>query len=91
MSRIDIRHSHSLPKAKARKAIEEVAKKLAERFEMAWDWEGDVLNFSRSGVDGQIELGAKDLHVHAKLGFLTAMFKDPIESEIKRVLKERFE
>ncbi|HQQ58616.1 MAG TPA: polyhydroxyalkanoic acid synthase, partial [Thermomonas sp.] len=25
-----------------------------------------------------------------KLGFLAAMFKDPIESEIKRVLQEKF-
>ena len=90
MSKIDIRHPHSLPKAKARKAIEEVAKKLAEKFDMDYGWEGDTLNFSRSGVDGQIELGPKDLHVHAKLGFLTAMFKEPIEGEIKRVLKEKF-
>ena len=90
MSRIDIRHAHSLPKAKARKAIEEVAKKLAERFQMEWSWTDDVLNFSRSGVDGHIVLGPDELHVHAKLGFLTAMFKDPIESEIKRVLKEKF-
>ena len=70
MSRIDIRHAHSLPKAKARKAIEEVAKKLAEKFDMDYDWDGDTLNFSRSGVEGAIELAAKDLHVHAKLGFL---------------------
>ena len=90
MSRIDIRHAHDLSKAKARKAIEEVAKKLAERFEMDWDWEGDILNFSRSGVDGHIALEPKALHVYAKLGFLTAMFKDPIENEIKRVLQERF-
>ena len=90
MSRIDIRHPHALPKAKAKKAIDEVAKKLAERFQMECAWDGDILNFARSGVDGQIELGKDDLHVHAKLGFLTAMFKDPIESEIKRVLKERF-
>ena len=90
MSRIDIRHPHSLPKAKARKAIEDVAKKLAEKFDMDYGWDGDILNFSRSGVDGAIELAAKDLHVHAKLGFLTAMFKDPIESEIRRVLKEKF-
>ena len=90
MSKIDIRHAHSLPKAKARKAIEEVAKKLAERFQMEWSWNGDVLNFSRSGVDGHIELAPNDLHVQAKLGFLTAMFKDPIENEIKRVLEERF-
>lgn len=90
MSRIDIRHAHALPKAKARKAIEEVAKKLAERFQMDWDWDGDVLNFSRSGVDGHIALEPKALHVSAKLGFLTAMFKEPIENEIKRVLSERF-
>ena len=90
MSRIDIRHAHSLPKAQARKAVEEVAKKLAEKFDMAYGWEGDTLNFSRSGVDGHIALEPKGLHVHAKLGFLTAMFKDPIENEIRRVLKERF-
>ena len=90
MSRIDIRHAHSLPKAKARKAVEEVAKKLAEKFEMDYGWDGDTLNFSRSGVDGHIALEAEALHVQAKLGFLTAMFKDPIENEIKRVLKEKF-
>ena len=90
MSRIDIRHPHALPKAKAKKAIDEVAKKLAERFQMECAWDGDILNFTRSGVDGQIELGKDDLHVHAKLGFLTAMFKEPIEGEIKRVLKEKF-
>jgi putative polyhydroxyalkanoate system protein len=90
MSRIDIRHAHTLPKAKARKAIEEVAQTLAERFEMIYGWNGDTLRFSRSGVDGEIALAPKELHVHAKLGFLTAMFKEPIESEIKRVLKEKF-
>ena len=54
MSRIDIRHPHSLSKAKARKAVEDVARKLAEKFDMDYGWEGDTLNFSRSGVDGHI-------------------------------------
>ena len=90
MSRIDIRHAHSLPNGKARKAIEEVAGKLAERFQMDWEWDGDVLNFSRSGVDGHIALEPDALHVTARLGFLMAMFKEPIENEIKRVLQERF-
>ena len=67
-----------------------IVKKLAEKFDMDYGWDGDILNFSRSGVDGHIALEAKELHVHAKLGFLTAMFKEPIESEIKRVLKEKF-
>ena len=90
MSRIEIRHAHTLPKAKARKAIEDVAQKLAERFEMGYGWNGATLRFPRSGVDGEIALLPRELHVHAKLGFLTAMFKEPIESEIRRVLKEKF-
>ena len=90
MPSIDIHHDHSKTPKQARKAIEDVARKLAEKFDMDYGWDGDILNFSRSGVDGAIELAAQELHVHAKLGFLTAMFKDPIESEIRRVLKEKF-
>lgn len=90
MSRIDIRHAHALSKAQARKAVDEVARKLRERFEVDCAWEGDVLHFSRAGVDGQIEVQDKALRVHAKLGFLAAMFKEPIEAEIRRVLQEKF-
>lgn len=90
MSGIDIHHPHSLPLPKARKAIEEVAEKLAERFDFTWEWDADTLHFSRSGVDGRIALSPKDLHVTAKLGFLVAIFKDSIEQEIRRVLDERF-
>ena len=90
MSHIDIRHSHSLPPKQARKAVQEVAEKLGERFGMDYAWDGDTLNFSRSGVDGHIALAPDELHVTAKLGFLLAALKGPIEQEIRRVLKERF-
>jgi len=90
MSTIDIRHSHTLSNDKARKAVEEVAKKLAERFEFDYEWDGDHLNFTRSGVDGRISLAPKELRVTAKLGFLVSAFRGPIESEIRRVLDERF-
>lgn len=90
MPGIDIRHAHSMPKAKARKAIEDVARKLAERFDIEYAWDGDVLNFNRSGVDGKIALEPKQLHVSAQLGFLLSALKGPIESEIRRVLDERF-
>lgn len=90
MSGIDIRHTHTLKPAEARKAVEELAAKLADRFEMDYGWEGDRLLFNRSGVDGFIALGAKDLHISAKLGFLLSAFRGPIEQEIRRVLDERF-
>lgn len=90
MSHIDIHHAHSLTHKQARKAVEEVALKLADRFGMDHHWDGDVLHFRRSGVDGHIAIEPKQLHVTAKLGFLLAAMKGPIEQEIRRVLGEKF-
>lgn len=90
MAGIDITHPHSLPPAEARNAVESVARKLSERFDMKYGWEGDRLNFSRSGVDGAIALLPDQLHVTAKLGFLLSAMQGPIEAEIRRVLAEKF-
>ena len=91
MSGIDIRHAHSLPIDQARQAVEQVAQKLSERFDVTCDWQGDTLHFSRSGVDGRIALEPRQLHVTATLGFLLSALKGPIEAEIRRVLAERFQ
>jgi len=90
MAGIDITHPHSLPPAKARTAVEAVAKKLSERFDMKYSWDSDTLNFSRSGVEGAIALLPQSLHVTAKLGFLLSAMQGPIEAEIRRVLSEKF-
>ncbi len=91
MPSIDIEHTHSKTPAQARKALASVAAKLAERFQMDFGWEGDTLKFTRSGVDGQIALAPKKLHVTAQLGFLLSALKGPIEAEIRRVLDEKFD
>ena len=90
MPSIDIRHAHSLPPAKARKAVDEVARKLSERSGVDCEWDKDTLSFERSGVEGKIALKPKQLHVTAQLGFLLSALKGPIEAEIRRVLEERF-
>lgn len=90
MPGIDIHHAHSLPPAKARKAVEEVAIKLGEKFGLDYRWEGETLHFVRSGVDGRIALAPEQLHVTAKLGFLLSALQAPIEAEIRRVLKDKF-
>ncbi len=90
MPSIDIQHDHSKTHKQARKAVEDVAKKLAERFDMEYAWDGDTLNFVRSGVDGHIELMPQALRVTADLGFFLSALKGPIESEIRRVLAEKF-
>ena len=91
MPSIDIKHDHSKTPKQARKALEDVAKKLSERFDMDYGWDGDTLNFSRSGVEGKIALLADNLQVTATLGFLLSAMKGPIEAEIRRVLSEKFD
>lgn len=89
MSTIDISHAHSLPADQARTAIEEVAKKLEERFDVSSQWDGPILRFSRSGVDGAIELQQSAVRVTAELGFLLSAMKGMVESEIQRVLADK--
>lgn len=91
MPSINIEHSHTKTPAQARKALETVAAKLSERFDMDYGWEGDALKFNRSGVDGRIDLSPSKLHVTAQLGFLLSALKGPIEAEIRRVLDEKFD
>ena len=57
MSDIDIRHPHAMPAKQVRKAVEQVAGKLSERFGLDCNWEGDTLHFHRSGVDAFRRLG----------------------------------
>ena len=89
MSTIEIRHPHTLPPPQARQAVEDFAIKLGQRFGLDYRWEGDVLHFKRSGVDGRIALLPGELHVSAKLGLLFAAMKGSIEQEMRRVLAER--
>lgn len=90
MASIDIHHAHSLAPAKARQAVQEVADKLTERFGVDSHWDGDILHFTRAGIDGHIALAPQELHLTAQLGFLFGAMKGPIETEIRRVLGERF-
>lgn len=91
MPSIDIKRSHSRPLAEARRKVQHVAEHLAEKFDLRWRWEGNELHFERSGVDGHIKVGAKQVHVTANLGFLLSALRGPVEREIHRYLDEEFD
>lgn len=90
MSHIDIRKSHDKSPKAAKAAVDRVAAHIAEKFDIQCAWEGNTLEFSRSGVDGHITLSRDEIHVRATLGFLMGMLKAPIENEIHRYLDEEF-
>lgn len=90
MASIDIRRKHGLSLKQAKAAVTKTASAIGKKFGIESEWDGNTLNFSRGGVNGEIAVTTSEVHVHAELGFLMGAMKPMIEKEIERVLDEHF-
>jgi putative polyhydroxyalkanoate system protein len=90
MAVIDIRRTHGRSIKEAKAAVERVAKAIAKEYGIGHEWDGNVLNFGRTGVTGTISVAKHDVHIHAELGFLMGALKNVIEREIVRKLDDEF-
>ena len=86
MAHINIHRKHSLGLAKARKVAWQWAEEVEKKFDMECSvLEGqtsDTVEFTRSGVTGQLIVAADHFDLQAKLGFLLGAFAKTIEGEI---------
>ena len=90
MPDIHIHRNHALGLAKAR----EVALQWAEEAEKKFDMEctilegdtSDTVEFTRSGVKGELVVAPDHFQLDAKLGFLLGAFSKTIETEIENNL-----
>jgi putative polyhydroxyalkanoate system protein len=90
MSKIDIRRKHGKSLKAARSAVEKTASAIGKKFGIQSEWDGDTLNFHRSGGSGQIRVTKTEVRVTAELGFLMSALKPMIESEIENQLDANF-
>jgi putative polyhydroxyalkanoate system protein len=90
MAAIDIRRKHGKSLKDARAAVERVAKAVAKEYGFTHAWDGNTLEFSRSGATGAITVARSEVHIRAELGFLMSALKPVIESEITRKLDAEF-
>ncbi len=90
MANIHITQAHKLPMAEAKKAAQKVADSFAQKFDVKSSWKGDVLHFTRSGVDGTLKVGEGDAKIDIKLGFMLGMLSGKIEAEARQMMKEVF-
>ena len=90
MPSIDIRRRHDKSMKEAKAAVERVAAKINERFEVECGWNGNSLQFERSGVHGSITLEKGEVRVVANLGFLLMALRGTIESEIHKYIDREF-
>lgn len=86
MAKITINRSHSLEKEQAKHAANEVALRLAEEFDIHYQWQEFDLHFSRSGVKGRIFVTEDAVDVYVELGLLLSAFRGHIEQEINGYL-----
>jgi putative polyhydroxyalkanoate system protein len=90
MPDIKIRREHSLGLAKARKVAWQWAEEVEQKFDMQCTViEGefsDTVEFTRTGVNGQLIVAADHFDLNARLGFLLGAFAKTIEGEIQKNL-----
>jgi putative polyhydroxyalkanoate system protein len=90
MSEIHLRRKHSIGLKKAKVAAQKVADDLAEEYGMDAIWEGNLLRFSRGGVDGVLKVSKAEVVLEAKLGFLLSAFRSRIEEHINENFDKYF-
>lgn len=91
MATISIAQKHKLSPKKARTAAQKVADKMAEEYDIVSEWDGDVLNFKRSGLSGTLSLHETEAHLQITLGFLLSAFAPKIEEQVASKMKKVFE
>ena len=90
MADISIIQAHNLSPAKAREAAQKVADKMARDYQLDCEWDGDVLRFERSGVQGTLTLVGQQAEMVIRLGFLMSAFSSTIEAKVAENMRKVF-
>lgn len=86
MSRIQVERCHQLGLEAARAKAQSLAERLASEFDVRYKWNGDTLEFKRSGADGSICVTEDNVRVELKLGLLLSAMGGTIKREIEQAL-----
>ena len=87
---ISIVQEHTLTPGQARDAAQKVADKIAAEYGLACKWQGDVLHFKRSGVQGALTLEDRRAEMVIKLGFLMGAFAPSIRAKVSEKMQKVF-
>jgi putative polyhydroxyalkanoate system protein len=74
----------------ARAAAQKVADQMAFDYEMTYQWEGDVLEFKRSGFSGTLALTEGSVQLEVVLGFMLRGFAKKIEEQVSKNMNKVF-
>ena len=86
MADIDLSAPHHRTLPEARTMAEQIIADVAQRYGLKHGWQGDQLEFSGKGVDGNATLDDENVRIVVKLKLLMKALKGPIEAEIRKRL-----
>jgi putative polyhydroxyalkanoate system protein len=90
MADISITQPHNLSLQQSKEAAQQVADRMAAEYEMTTQWDGDVLTFGRSGIEGKLALGGQQVQVDITLEGFFKTFAPMIEDKITRNIAKTF-
>jgi len=82
MATIDIQRNHHVGKEKAREVAQLVADRLKEKAGINCKWNGDTLEFERTGAKGTLKVSETQVTLAIDLGMLLRPMKGTIEAKI---------
>lgn len=86
MSKIVVERQHSLGRVAARDKAQQLAERLAQQYDVKYQWQGDTLEVRRTGATGSIEVSEDKLRVSLKLGLLLSGLSSTIQRELEEAL-----
>jgi putative polyhydroxyalkanoate system protein len=90
MADISIVQPHAMAPVAARAAAQQVADKVAADFGMECKWDGPVLRFEGSGVDGALVVGEKEARLDITLALMMKPFAPLAQEKLARKMRKVF-
>lgn len=89
MSKIVVERQHRLGRAGARDKAQQLAERLAQQYDVSYQWVGDTLEVQRTGAKGSIEVDEDTVRISLKLGLLLSGLSGTIKRELEEALDKR--
>ena len=88
MANIHIKQSHNKSAKDLRRTVEKLAVELNRKYQLSSKWNGNTLDFKRSGLHGSLKLGEDEVTINIKLGIMLSTFAGNFKKELTKALKE---
>lgn len=60
---IEITRRHALGESEIKARVDKIVREMAESIQLKYTWDGNIVTFSRTGLDGRLEYSADEVKI----------------------------